>query len=202
MCIQTWHYVECLHVWRLSSCNERITSPSGQAHSEIFGSHPPHSVYGILREHSLISLDIQTQIGLVTWLTENLLWGHVISLVDHWSVGHQGSRIVYHFLRPRPNILLRALVALSYCGWSRLWRIMAWRSTISLYIAIMEVPSKLHIIMCSILARSIFPSHIILFAIMLLERILSSVTSRLKTISPIFSPSLSMRKYSLHYGLS
>ena len=40
MCIQTWHYVECLHVCPLSSSTERIASPSGQAHSEIFGSHP------------------------------------------------------------------------------------------------------------------------------------------------------------------
>ena len=42
--------------------------------------------------------------------------GHVIFSIDHWSIGHQGSRIVYLFLRLRPNILLLALVALSYCG--------------------------------------------------------------------------------------
>lgn len=43
----------------------------------------------------MISLAIQTKITQVTWLTGNILWGHAISSVDLWSVGRQGSRIVY-----------------------------------------------------------------------------------------------------------
>ena len=48
-------------------------------------------------------------------LTGNLLRGHAISSIDLWYVGHQGSKLCIS-LWLRPNILLLALVALSYCG--------------------------------------------------------------------------------------
>ena len=69
-------------------------------------------------------------------------------------------------------------------------------------IVTMGVLSKLHITLWSILARSILPSDIISFAIMLLERISLSIVTRPKTILLIFSPSLLTRNNSMRYGVS
>ena len=162
---------------------------------------PPPLGYGIPREHSMASWYIQTQIMQVNGLTGNLLREHAISLVDIWYVGCQGSKVVSRFLRLRPNILVLLCVALSCSGWSRLWSIMVSRLKISLYCATMRVRSKLHTIMCNTLAPSILRSDAISFAIMLLERILWPVATRSRRILLIPSPSLSMRKDSVRYGV-
>ena len=72
-----------------------------------------------------IWLDSRMLIMLVTRWIASLHQAHVTFWVDHLSVGLQRSRTVCHSQLLNLNTLLLDPVVLSFCGWSKLSRIMA-----------------------------------------------------------------------------
>ena len=77
--------------------------------------------YGNPKEQDLSWLDIQTPIMPDAKLRERAHWAHVNYWKVHLCLGHQRSKIVYHF-QPLKRSTFRSVVAvLNYFGWRLLW---------------------------------------------------------------------------------